>query len=86
MEDEPPGPVPWHVHLWTIVLSKPLVSSAVLALPIGLLVYGIAALGYGPWDVFTLGAEAPDMPPLLEGALGWVAGTLTCYVQFTKPY
>jgi hypothetical protein len=84
MTDDASGPVPTHVQVWATALSNPLVSSALVAVPIGLLCSLLAALGLSPTHL--VGLDLPGASAVIDGAAGWAAGTLVIYLELTKPY
>lgn len=81
MTDDAPDPsllpVPWHVNLYAAVLENPRRASLVLGLPFAAVGYGMAAFGVLP--------VAP-IPPAVNAVFGWMAGSMTVYMLFTRPY
>jgi hypothetical protein len=84
MTDGPSNPVPTHVQAWAVALSTPLISAALVAIPIGLLCSLLATVGLSLTQLVGIGL--PGASAVIDGAAGWVAGTLVIYLELTKPY
>lgn len=69
-----PDDVPIDVILWATALQKPIIASAILGLPLGLIFYFV-----GPYFF------EPKMP-LVAAVSGWLSGTITVYLLLRRPY
>lgn len=70
-------PVPFEVELWVAIIKRPLVAATILSIPLAVLV--IAA------DWF-LGLAPGILPFWYRAVSAWIAGTLTLWVLFSRPY
>jgi len=76
-DDIPLEPTPIEVESYVALLTNPLVGSALLALPVGLLAAGASMLGLDP---------SPVSGPAVDFVFGWFAGLLVLLFLLARPY
>lgn len=79
MTDPDLMPTPIEMEKYVELVKNPVLGSAVLGLPFGLLMYVVAFLGLFPMP----GAE---LSPSQVGGIGWASCALTVYVLISRPY
>ena len=77
MSDKSLKPIPCHVKLWVAMITRPLLASAIVGLPFGLVMYWLAINGISVVDLM------PDWYSLLAG---WLSVSLVMYIRLTNPY
>lgn len=77
-------PTPLEVQLFVTAIKNPVVASAVVGFPFGVISYTLGLFNLHPFQLLIV--DAPGFHAGIHGVVAWFSFALVCFLLLIRPY